>query len=325
MVDRRSLEPARPARDPRRRAIKAEPRPRSSSLRAASAATPRSLAELRDLRLDALGRLSEHGLAPAATGTWPTAVPRSRRSRREEGYLRFIEFAGLGPTAVLLRPACPRRGREPRGVPDGARARPPWLPLVLAVSANSPWHAGRETGSPRPVLKFWRFFPERCTAGLRVVRGLGALRRAASRPRARGYVPPDLVGRAPHPGFGTPRCGCPTSRGSVEATAAFAALDPGSSRRRAGVAGRPRRVCREPLGRVPLRARCSAHPSGREAARAGAGASRRAPRAGRSEAEELGSAELLAPLRALDQADEQLEVGRRDGLGALCRRLVDLT
>ena len=41
--------------------------------------------------------------------------------------------------------------------------------------------------------------------------------------------------------------------------------------------------------------------------------------------DELGTAALLEPLRSLDQAGAQLELGRREGLEALCRSLVDLT
>jgi gamma-glutamyl:cysteine ligase YbdK (ATP-grasp superfamily) len=35
--------------------------------------------------------------------------------------------------------------------------------------------------------------------------------------------------------------------------------------------------------------------------------------------------ETVDPLRELDQAGEQLELGRREGLGSLCERLVELT
>jgi hypothetical protein len=42
-------------------------------------------------------------------------------------------------------------------------------------------------------------------------------------------------------------------------------------------------------------------------------------------AEELGSGALLEPLRRLDQAAEQLELGRREGLESLSRRLIEFT
>jgi gamma-glutamyl:cysteine ligase YbdK (ATP-grasp superfamily) len=41
--------------------------------------------------------------------------------------------------------------------------------------------------------------------------------------------------------------------------------------------------------------------------------------------ETLGTTELLAPLATLAQADDQLELGRREGLRALCERLIALT
>ena len=42
-------------------------------------------------------------------------------------------------------------------------------------------------------------------------------------------------------------------------------------------------------------------------------------------AERFGTLALLAPLATLAQADEQLEIGRRDGLRALCEHLVAAT
>jgi gamma-glutamyl:cysteine ligase YbdK (ATP-grasp superfamily) len=42
-------------------------------------------------------------------------------------------------------------------------------------------------------------------------------------------------------------------------------------------------------------------------------------------AERLGGASFLGPLARLAQANEQLALGRRDGLRAVCERLVALT
>ena len=52
----------------------------------------------------------------------------------------------LGTTAGRERAARPRRHAEPGSVLPGPRRRAPWLPVVLAVSANSPYLAGEETG-----------------------------------------------------------------------------------------------------------------------------------------------------------------------------------
>ena len=128
----------------------------------------------------------------------------------------------------------------------------------------------------------------------------------------------------PHPGFGTLEVRMPDQPSSVEATAAFAALAqalvatarPGSPADRGVYAENRWAAFRFGRGARLI------HPDGRRLVPVPEPST--SSRARRSR-DRLGSAELLAPLRALDQADEQLEVGRRDGLDALCRRLVDLT
>jgi hypothetical protein len=42
-------------------------------------------------------------------------------------------------------------------------------------------------------------------------------------------------------------------------------------------------------------------------------------------AERLGGADLLGPLDDLAQADEQLAIGRRDGIRSLCEHLISST
>ncbi len=66
------------------------------------------------------------------------------------------------------------------------------------------------------------------------------------------------------------------------------------------------------------------HPEDR-AAVLSAGAPRRAPRPRRADGARLGSAGFLGELDGLRQAGAQLELGRADGLRALCERLVALT
>ena len=64
-----------------------------------------------------------------------------------------------GPRRRRVRhaPPRPRRGRRgASGVVDGVR---PWLPLLLAISANSPFHRGEDTGHASWRSQVWSRWP----------------------------------------------------------------------------------------------------------------------------------------------------------------------
>jgi glutamate---cysteine ligase / carboxylate-amine ligase len=330
VVDRRSLEPARvPPELLDGERIKAELMAAVVELASGICGDAAELlAELRDLRLDALGRLSEHGLAPAAAGTWPTAVPEEQEITQEEGYLRFIEFAGSSARRQFCSGLHVHVGVEsPEACLTALEHVLPWLPLVLAVSANSPWLAGRETGLASTRAEILALLPR--SGAPPVFESYADWERFAE--RLLDLELADTYRRIwwdarPHPGFGTLEVRMPDQPSSVEATAAFAALiqalvataEPGSPADRGVYAENRWAAFRFGRGARLI------HPDGRRLVPVPELLDELLERVG-PRAEELGSAELLAPLRALDQADEQLEVGRRDGLDALCRRLVDLT
>jgi glutamate---cysteine ligase / carboxylate-amine ligase len=286
------------------------------------------LKELRELRLDALGRLSEHGLAPAASATWPTAVPEEQEVTQEDGYLRFVEFAGSSARRQFCSGLHVHVGVEsPEACMTALEHVLPWMPVVLALSANSPWLAGRESGLastraeilallPRsgapPVLDSyvdWERFAER----------LLDLELADTYRRIWWDV-------RPHPGFGTLEVRMPDQPTPVEATAAFASLVQAlvASARPGPLADRgvyaENRWAASRFGREAR----LIHPDGQRLASVAELLDELLDLVG-PKAEELGSAQLLAPLGELDQATEQLELGRRDGLDVLCRRLVELT
>ena len=87
------------------------------------------------------------GLKVAATGSHPFADPEQTPIVDEPDYLEFAEAAG---------PAARRQGvcglHVHVGMPDPETCVrthervTPWLPVVLAISANSPWFRGRKTG-----------------------------------------------------------------------------------------------------------------------------------------------------------------------------------
>ncbi len=111
---------------------------------------------LAKLRRAASEAASRQGLALAAAGTHPFARPELQPVVDEERYTSFVGYAGISAR---------RQGVQGLhvhvGMPSGDdcwRALEwllPWLPLVLALSANSPYLAGEATGlasNRAPVL-----------------------------------------------------------------------------------------------------------------------------------------------------------------------------
>jgi carboxylate-amine ligase len=96
------------------------------------------------------------GLAVAAAGSHPFARPEAQPIVQEERYLTFLDYGGI---------AVRRQGVQGLHVHVGMPTADacwrclelilPWLPVVLALSANSPWLAGELTGmasNRAPVL-----------------------------------------------------------------------------------------------------------------------------------------------------------------------------
>jgi carboxylate-amine ligase len=90
---------------------------------------------------------AEDGLLVLAAGSHPFAIPEDQPITDEPTYLEFVRFSG---------PVARRQGvcglHVHVGMPDGDTALRalaavlPWLPVLLAVSANSPFFRGQETG-----------------------------------------------------------------------------------------------------------------------------------------------------------------------------------
>jgi glutamate---cysteine ligase / carboxylate-amine ligase len=273
--------------------------------------------ELASLRLEARRRLREHGLELAAAGTWPTAVLGEQPVSALPPLRHFADYAG--PSA--LRQHCAGLHvhvgvASPEECMGRLEAVLPWLPAVLALSANSPYVGGEETGlaSTRAEL-------------------LSLLPRAGAPPAFAGYedwarfaellvelgLADDLMRLwwdvRPHPRLGTLEIRMPDQPTRLAVTAAFAELchalvvgaDPAAAPADRGVYAQNRWA----------------------AARFGTQARLIHPRAGGLCSPHELLAELgldgMAGLDGLDQAREQLEVGRGEGLRALRERLVALT
>jgi carboxylate-amine ligase len=203
----------------------------------------------------------------------------------------------------------------------------PWLPVLLAVSANSPWFEGRESGMCSTRAELLALLPR--SGAPPVFASYAEWSRFAERLVELGLA--DSYRRIwwdvrPHPGFGTLEIRVADQPTAVEDSAAFAALaqamvasaEPGPPADR-GVYLQNRWAASRFGSEAEL-----IHPDEERLVRAPALLAELVERV-RPAAERLGSAELLAPLDGLAQAAGQLECGRRDGLSSLCAELVAST
>jgi glutamate---cysteine ligase / carboxylate-amine ligase len=289
-------------------------------------------AALAALREHARAIAAQHGLALAAAGSHPLARPEELEIVQEPRYLEMTERIG---------PAARRQGVSGLHVHVGMPSADdclrvmewmlPWLPVVLALSANSPYMGGRETSlmstraailaelprsGPPPVFASyteWESFTERLSA-LGVVADYTLF----------------WWDVRPHPRFGTLELRMPDQPTSPARTAGFVALlqalcavalaapprlaDPGAR----AVYGQNRWAASRFGPRAAL-----VHPDGgRVASAAELGAELLdlvRPAAGTLGAD--GSLGTIVPDAC--EGDRQLEIGRRDGLPAVCASLVD--
>jgi glutamate---cysteine ligase / carboxylate-amine ligase len=291
-----------------------------------------ALASLRALREAADEGARAAGLRIAAAGTHPFSLPQAQDIAPDPRYREFVEYAGV---SARRQAVCGLHVHVSMPGPDecmhALEGVLPWLPLLLALSANSPYLAGEDTGLmsaraevlamlPRaaapPVFQTyweWEAFVERF-----VEIGL-----------ADGYTRFWWDIR-PHPKFGTLEVRAPDQPTSVELTAALAALlqalcltvleaEPPAPANRGDYAQNrwaalrfgPRAELIHPDG-----SRLVSAPELAEELLEGIAPAAR----------ELGTEELLQPIdpRACE-GDRQLEVGRDRGLEAVAADAVERT
>jgi carboxylate-amine ligase len=185
-----------------------------------------ALAALRELRAAADEGARGAGLRIAAVGTHPFSLPQAQDIAPDPRYREFVEYAGVsarrqavcGLHVHVSMPSAEQCMHALEGVL-------PWLPLVLALSANSPYLAGEETGLASARAEVLALLP-----------------RAAAPPVFDSYAEWEAfverfveIGLAdgytrfwwdirPHPRFGTLEVRAPDQPTDVERTAAFAAL-----------------------------------------------------------------------------------------------------
>jgi len=260
---------------------------------------------LRELRAAAAEVAAANGLAIAAAGSHPLADPEAQEIVDEPRYLEFVAYAGVSARRQVVH------GLHVHvGMPDLAtclrvmEALLPWLPFVLALSANSPYLAGRATGhlSNRAEV-------------------LGQLPRHGAPPTDWEAVVERMVrlGLAsdvnalwwdarPSPKFGTLEIRIADQPTELERTVAFVAL--------------LHRLCAELLEADPPPADRTLYEEARWAA-AHYGPRARLPHP--HEERLVGADELELGIEPTCEADRQLEIGDREGLFAVCADLVERT
>jgi carboxylate-amine ligase len=262
--------------------------------------------ELRRLRREVREAAAGHGLVVAASGAHPFSLPEEQQIVAEPRYLKMLEELGPKTRRQLV---CGLHVHIGMASFDAClltlAAIVPWLPAVLALSLNSPYLAGEETG----VLS------ARAERLLELPRGGPPPSFASPEEWARhiGATGADYTrswwDARPHPRLGTLEIRIADQPTSVDRTVGLTAL---------------------------LQALCAARPPGEtlqaEAyldcrAAAAEGHARTADLLALVEqaARELGTWELVETLRSPVEALRQLEVGRRDGLEAVAADLVERT
>jgi carboxylate-amine ligase len=286
------------------------------------------------LRRGAAAVAEQNGLRIAAAGTHPISPPEEQEIADDPRYHEFVEYAGVsarrqgvnGLHVHIGMPSAEACFHALEGVL-------PWLPLVLALSANSPFLAGRETGVASNRAEI-----------------LAQLPRAGAPPAFQSYADWEaFVERftrlgliddyrrlwwdiRPHPHFGTLEVRMPDQPTRLALTAAFAALlqalcvvvldgaPPGFDPAGRGVYQQNRWAALRRGPRAEL-----VHPFRERLVPATELAAELADLVAPAAAE-LGTSEYLEPLRRGGcEGDEQLEVGRADGLEAVCADLVART
>jgi glutamate---cysteine ligase / carboxylate-amine ligase len=107
---------------------------------------PAVLAELRRARAALADRAAAHGLRPYAAGSHPTARGREQEIVPLERYLRMVERIGRPMWGQLVCGLHVHVSVARDELLTAFEWVVPWLPVLLALSANSPFAEGEDTG-----------------------------------------------------------------------------------------------------------------------------------------------------------------------------------
>jgi len=272
-----------------------------------------------ELRRAAQDIAERNGHLVAAAGSYPTSMPSEQEIAPVDRYRDFVEYAG---------PSARRQGVSGLhihvGMPDAETCFRvmetilPWLPVVLALSANSPYFEGRETGMLSIRAEVLGFLPRHGAPP--AFRDYGEWERFIERMAATGLAN-DYTSFwwdvRPHPRFGTLEIRTPDQSTSVERTAALVRLVHALCAWAIESPARPFEPAERGIYEQNRWAASRFGPHGKLV------------HPDRDEALTVAALarELPVSLEGLDpetcEADRQLDVGRARGLSALCADLVE--
>jgi carboxylate-amine ligase len=289
---------------------------------------------LRALRETAAELAAERSLMLLATGSHPISRPEEQPIADEPRYQAFVDYARVsarrqGVNGLHVHVGMPDADTCFRAL-EGALQ---WLPVVLALSANSPYLAGEETGLASSRAEILAQLPR--SGAPPAFREAAEWEAFVERLVTLGLIPDYTMlwwDIRPHPRFGTLEVRMPDQPTRVERSAGFAAL----IQALCVVAARSESPAYDPPSRaVYQQNRWAALRGGLDAELVHPAADRLAPARELVRelvdlvtpvAAELGSADLLAALQ-LDrtEGEDQLETGRREGLEAVVAELATRT
>ncbi len=295
---------------------------------------PEALDGLVRLRQEAAELAGPRGIKLAAAGTHPFSRPKDQEIVQEERYKSFVAYAGVsarrqGVSGLHVHVGMP----SAEACFHALEAVLPWLPVLLAMSANSPFLAGEETGMASNRAEV-----------------LAQLPRSGAPPAFRSYEDWEAfvdrfvrLGVAaeytrfwwdirPHPKLGTLEVRMPDQPTAVALSGAFAALVQALCATMLDGAPPPHDPAARGLyqqnrwaaSRFGLKAELF-HPGGESVAKASELAAELLELV-RPAAETLGAGALLDTFDVeRSEGDRQLDVRQADGLKAVCADLCERT
>jgi carboxylate-amine ligase len=111
------------------------------------ASVEEAVTALRELRAAMTAIAREHGFEIAAAGTHPFSRPEDQEVADHPRYQEFVRWAGVSARRQAVNGLHVHVGmRSADACMHALESVLPWLPAALALSANSPYLAGEETG-----------------------------------------------------------------------------------------------------------------------------------------------------------------------------------
>ena len=191
-----------------------------------SASVADAMASIESLRRAGAEVGAANGLALAAAGAHPFSVPEEQEISPDPRYREFVDYAGVtarrqGVNGLHVHVGMPSADACFHAL-EGVL---PWLPVVLALSANSPYLSGAATGMMSTRAEVLGLLPRRGAPP--PFAGYAEWERFVERLAASGLVRDYTAiwwDVRPHPRFGTLELRVPDQPTAPARTAAFAAL-----------------------------------------------------------------------------------------------------